>query len=75
MTIKYAFPIHVIYYLLDELHGNIFFPKLEFFVGYHLIIMRQEYIPKQILKTHEGNLSFWLSHLDLLLHLQHLKAL
>jgi len=46
MTIKDKFPILVIHELLDELHGAIFFTKLD---------LRLEYLPKIAFRTHEGH--------------------
>jgi hypothetical protein len=57
-TIKNCYPIPGIDELMDEIHGAVFFTKIDLHSGYHQISIREQDIEKTMFRCHFGHFEF-----------------
>jgi hypothetical protein len=57
-TIKNRYPIPHIEKLMDDLHGAVFFSKMDVHSGYHQISIREQEIEKTTFRCHFGHFEF-----------------
>ena len=57
-TIKNCYPIPRVDEIIDEIHGAVYFSKIDLRSGYHQIRMRKEDVPKTTFRCHYGHFEF-----------------